>query len=165
MYCHECNYYGPLGRCRHPRVARPDRNYFEKACENFEQQEPTQTETPPPTMEEKPTTKVCKECGRELPLDAFMRNPHGVTSICKECAEKKKAAKKAYKDKEKQSQEEFDLLTRAKFPGHKEGINTPGKCAPKPEEILKDYTDSDLVSELRRRGYAGTLTKTSTLEV
>ena len=151
MYCHECNYYGPLGRCRHPRVARPDRNYFEKACENFEQQEPTQTETPT-TMEEKTTTKVCKECGRELPLDAFMRNPHGVTSICKECAEKKKAIKR-------------DLLGRAVSPGHLEDKPTPGKCAPKPEEILKHYTDSDLVDELRRRGYAGTLTKTSTLEV
>lgn len=30
-------------------------------------------------------TKVCKECGRELPLTSFKRNRYGVTSQCLEC--------------------------------------------------------------------------------
>lgn len=30
-------------------------------------------------------TKVCKECGRELPLTSFKRNRYGVTSLCLEC--------------------------------------------------------------------------------
>lgn len=161
MYCHECNYYGPLGRCRHPRVARPDRNYFEKACENFEQQEPTQTETPPPTMEEKPTTKVCKECGRELPLEQFAKNPHGYTSLCKECMKAKQSkGVKAHRDGLKELKDQMERSSM-----HRPEYQPEGKRTPKPEEILKDYTDSDLVDELRRRGYAGTLTKTSTLEV
>lgn len=34
-------------------------------------------------------TKVCKVCGKELPLNSFRRNMHGVTAVCNECAKEK----------------------------------------------------------------------------
>jgi hypothetical protein len=40
-------------------------------------------------------TKVCKDCGKELPLSAFYRNPKsllGVHSYCKSCHDKRQAA-------------------------------------------------------------------------
>ena len=30
-------------------------------------------------------TKVCKCCGKELPLNNFFKNVFGYTSVCKEC--------------------------------------------------------------------------------
>lgn len=79
-------------------------------------------------MEEKPTTKVCVQCGRELPLDAFYRQPLRLDqhfNKCKECvrgysksayhekmknveyAEKERVRKlKAYYTKKKKLQEE-----------------------------------------------------------
>ena len=30
-------------------------------------------------------TRVCKRCGRELPLDKFRKNLHGYTHVCREC--------------------------------------------------------------------------------
>ena len=63
----------------------------------------------------KPNTRVCKQCGRELPLDQFTRScksRDGYTHTCKECfsaqmSEKKKAlwASKPKKEKPVQEQE------------------------------------------------------------
>lgn len=49
----------------------------------------------------KPTTKICKDCGRELPLDQFPRHPKsrdGHTSVCAECYSKKMKAVHAKAD-------------------------------------------------------------------
>lgn len=94
MYCHDCAYYTELGECRHPKVSRRDHAYFEKACGNFEQKsENTQPETTQEMKEEtKPTTAVCQECGRELPLEEFATNRWGRTKYCKECFRKKQQA-------------------------------------------------------------------------
>jgi len=94
MYCHDCAYYTELGECRHPKVSRRDHAYFEKACGNFEQKsENTQPETTQEMKEEtKPTTAVCQECGRELPLEEFATNRWGRTKYCKECFKKKQQA-------------------------------------------------------------------------
>lgn len=94
MYCRDCAYYTELGECRHPKVSRRDHAYFEKACDNFEQKsENTQPETTQEMKEEtKPTTAVCQECGRELPLEEFATNRWGRTKYCKECFKKKQQA-------------------------------------------------------------------------
>lgn len=39
--------------------------------------------------------KICKKCGRELPLEAFgnsSRNPDGLRDYCKECVNKQQRA-------------------------------------------------------------------------
>lgn len=94
MYCHDCAYYTELGECRHPKVSRRDHAYFEKACGNFEQKsENTQPSTTQEMKEEtKPTTAVCQECGRELPLEEFATNRWGRTKYCKECFKKRQQA-------------------------------------------------------------------------
>lgn len=34
-------------------------------------------------------TKICKTCGRELPLNNFASNRHGPVSVCRECVKEK----------------------------------------------------------------------------
>ena len=94
MYCHDCAFFTEIGECRHPKVSRRDHGYFEKACGNFEQNsENTQPETTQEMKEEtKPTTAVCQECGRELPVEEFATNRWGRTKYCKECFKKKQQA-------------------------------------------------------------------------
>ena len=89
-------------------------NYFHAACKDYVDRNATDTvkaEAP----KEKPGTRVCKQCGRELPLDQFTRScksRDGYTHTCKECfsaqmSEKKKAlwASKPKKEKPVQEQE------------------------------------------------------------
>lgn len=45
------------------------------------------------------STKICKVCGRELPIESFQRNGHGYTSVCQECSNKKRSATR-YNNKE-----------------------------------------------------------------
>lgn len=59
--------------------------------------------TPPRDMNE-PTeeaTKVCKRCGRTLPLSSFSRNRNGLLGVCKDCmkAAQKKCANPAKPEK------------------------------------------------------------------
>lgn len=55
--------------------------------------------TPPRDMNEskEEATKVCKRCGKELPLSSFSRNRNGLLGVCKDCmkAAQKKGAKPA----------------------------------------------------------------------
>lgn len=89
-------------------------------------------------------TKICKRCGRELPLDNFgkhFRAKDGHQAICRDCmsAEMKKVKASGKEDKEEKEE-------------------------PSPEPVsLRDILDDDLFSELRRRGYKGTLSHTVTL--
>ena len=89
-------------------------NYFRVACKDYVDRNATDTvkaEAP----KEKPGTRVCKQCGRELPLEQFTRScksRDGYTHTCKECfsaqmSEKKKAlwASKPKKEKPVQEQE------------------------------------------------------------
>ena len=42
-------------------------------------------------MENSVETKVCKDCGRELPVDHFVRSAYGcITNLCYDCLRKKK---------------------------------------------------------------------------
>lgn len=53
-------------------------------------------------MENTPRLKVCKECGRELPIESFqiIGRHKAVNSICKECQHKKAAATRERNAKE-----------------------------------------------------------------
>ena len=144
MYCSDCIDYAPGGKCRNPKVHKYLVGFFQAPCREFVEKPKTTT-----TMkEETPTTKVCKVCGQEKPLDAFQRTRNsGHVDTCKECAGKKRKG--------------------AAVPAV-----PPVPSVPSPEwngtpdlEALKHYTDDDLARELRLRGYAGTLTKANTLTI
>lgn len=80
-------------------------------------------------------TKVCSICGKELPLSNFY--PHknskdGYTSMCKCCHKERAQAQRAEKKR---------LVEIAKKGGKQ----------------LSDYTPRELMEELYRRGYRGTL--------
>ena len=80
-------------------------------------------------------TKVCTHCKRELPLDAFGvgNGADGKRFWCKECV--REAAREYHRRK---------------------------KTIPTPNPALAEFTPQDLITELRARGYNGTLTFTET---
>lgn len=76
-------------------------------------------------------TKLCKCCGRELPISQFnkhSKNSDGLQAYCKDC----------------QKQKNQLSINKRKL----EVINS---------ELAK-YTPRELINELHRRGYKGTLT-------
>lgn len=94
-------------------------------------------------------TKVCKKCGRELPLDQYFRNKamkDGHDSQCKECKtaytleyQKKYRARKREQAKEN---ERIEFEKKYKIYTDKE---------------LAKFTPRQLILELKARGYVGTL--------
>ena len=83
-------------------------------------------------------TKICKKCGKELPVDKFYKNKSqkdGFGYYCKDCVNAYKSSKKA----------------NAKGGGGKltKVFANPGLAKFKPRELIE---------ELKARGYKGTLT-------
>lgn len=80
-------------------------------------------------------TKVCKKCGKELPLEMFGKGngKDGKRSWCKDCLN---AAAREYQRRKKISK-----------------VNIPNPA-------LADFTPQELICELRARGYEGNLTFT-----
>lgn len=94
-------------------------------------------------------TKVCKHCGRELPLSDFYTNSKakdGYATYCKvcsnaisvECARKRKARKK----EEAKENERIEFEKKYKIYTNRE---------------LAKFTPRELMLELKARGYVGTL--------
>lgn len=106
---------------------QPERFSNKQAKKHMEEKNSTPVQAPAPQ------TKVCKRCGRELPVSEFNKHAiskDGYQSICKDCQQVQmtKAAKVAIEKRK--------------------GLN--------PEK----WTDADLVGELRLRGYDVKATKT-----
>lgn len=81
--------------------------------------------------------KICKKCGRELPLEAFgnlSRNPDGLQDYCKECVNK----------------QQRDDYARRK--AKEQGISTETPMGGG-NEALKGFTPRELLKELKSRGY------------
>ena len=72
-------------------------------------------------------TRTCKHCGRTMTEENFMRNAFGYYDVCKEC--------------------HITKMNKA--------MKQP-KIDPK-KMRLNDFTPRELIEELRRRGYTGTL--------
>lgn len=92
-------------------------------------------------------TKVCKECGKELPIDMFRVTHLGRRNTCNDCVTKKIVKTKECK---KQAKENLQQVQDART------------------LRLSDFTPREMMQELRRRGYIGklyyTITKTIDLE-
>lgn len=87
-------------------------------------------------------TKVCKTCGRELPVENFHKGRANgvefVMSICHECWHERQIAGRR-KAKEKRVTKQIDLVEDAK------------------RKRLSEFTPRELMLELKRRGYEGEL--------
>ena len=102
-------------------------------------------------MEEK-RTKVCKVCGKELPIEMFRKNnksKDGYTDTCIEC---------------------INVNIRAGFNKKKDAQKKPKSEEPirledtiKMVDAIDNIPDQALVNELRQRGYDVTCTKTIAL--
>ena len=88
--------------------------------------------------------KKCKCCGRELPIYDFKASRWGGrVSVCTECATNKLRENKRKKlDEQKQKVEDVRAENR--------------------QLCLADFTPRELMAELKRRGYEGTLTYVET---
>jgi len=96
MKCHECISFTELGGCRNGRSGRKFVGWFQEACQYGEPKEAYKNKNQD-TMKENETnaaTQVCKDCGRELPLEEFQKGPHGYMNYCKECFKKRQKAGK-----------------------------------------------------------------------
>lgn len=88
-------------------------------------------------------TKVCRCCGRELPINNFKKGRWGVVSVCNECDKQHRAEnRQARIDKAKQKVEDVRAENR--------------------QLCLADFTPRELMERLRDLGYTGKLTYTET---
>lgn len=88
-------------------------------------------------------TKVCRCCGRELLISNFKKGRWGYVSVCNECDKQHRAEnRQARIDKAKQKVEDVRAENR--------------------QLCLADFTPRELMLELKRRGYEGTLTYVET---
>ena len=105
-------------------------------------------------------TKVCKRCGREMPLESFPtsnRSKDGHMSVCKEC--NSKARSEGRWGKKTAHVEEVGLWPPDD--AHCPHGPQPGKKAPEPSlEQLSNYPDAMLVAVLRERGWEVTCKRT-----
>lgn len=95
------------------------------------------------------TTKICKDCGRELPIERFKRNKFGQpVSVCLDCDTRKRRENK----EKKRLQAAMDAR----------------QLMLKEEEVkseLSAYNSRQLMAELARRGYEGELTFVQKIDI
>ena len=146
--CGDCVFL-QAGYCR---MASRNVGYFETACDDFQ---PNQKPAAP-AVDKPKLTKVCKACGRELPLDHFgghHKTADGKQVICKDCMSARiaKGGKEHWKKRRAVKAAEDVEVEKV--------LNEPIElCKP-----LSDYTPQEIYDELRSRGWSGTLTKIETL--
>lgn len=159
--CSECDFFiGVDGWCR-----RKSKHvcFFDNACDKFSTHEdyekemkalkpialkPTRKSMKESTAEKYGIeTAVCATCGQTKPLKEFLKNRWGYTKLCKAC---KQAKVKNTRGTAKAVEEKA------------EGIVPPPivtQQLPQPP-ALESFSDGELVEELKRRGYTGTIQKT-----
>lgn len=112
-------------------------------------------------------TKICKDCGRELPIDAFAKSActkDGHEGSCKDCRNKRaKELRHGLREKSKSAKIQKAVKTpKPTFDKLLESLPvTTVDCRGEQAHLagLVNWTDADLVAELRNRGYKVTATK------
>ena len=168
MLCGECIFFDYLGRCHNGNTRRVERPYFAEACKYAEPKQKEQPKTINTMNEEKKTTtKVCKTCGRELPIEQFAANvksKDGHLGVCKECNFKARSESRKAVGKKTETPSSDPELLRAR-----EAIMAAvAPAMPKQSEIarlLHAASSKVLIAELAGRGWKGTLTHTETAEL
>ena len=146
--CKECAYFTDEGKCRGPRKLTMV-GYFDEACNDF-------TTTIPTFDPLEAGKRQCVHCKKVLPLEQFTKNRWGYTHTCRDCykivhgKESTKAALSARKKKLRESKEKKEAA-KAK---------PVQETKPAPHAFIRDCPSGDLIEELKRRGFAGILTKT-----
>lgn len=83
-------------------------------------------------------TKVCRCCGRELPISNFKKGRWGYVSVCTEC------------DKQHRAENKQSRINRAKQKIEDVRAENRQLC-------LADFTPRELIERLRDLGYTGKL--------
>lgn len=107
-------------------------------------------------------TKVCKKCGRELPLDMFggsAMSADGHKHVCKECVSEtmKESHPKGVKCVKGEKIEKPDPSEDVVKWEKAKKDNVIAVCR------LSDWNDDDIINELRKRGFKGTIGREITL--
>lgn len=111
-------------------------------------------------------TKVCKFCGRELPIEQFSpssRHKDGHLPVCKEC---RSLQSREYYEKNREKvlaqQREYRSMTkgnkaadeaRPDTPNPADEIRVDGRALQKVRKTLDDYEPRELFEQLKRLGY------------
>ena len=168
--CGNCQAMSDLGRCRNGGSRRNLVGYFQSACSLFEILKPKKMEG----KTEQAATKRCTKCGRELPVANFNKkasNKDGLQGWCRECQSKAHKEKQAIHKSESAVHEKERAIHKS---AHAQGPKKPDQgIGTKVEEVkrllqidkFEEFSDFDLINELKDRGYSGTLTKTVRVEL
>ena len=159
--CGDCSWFSD-GYCR---KLRQSAGFFTIACDDFALG----------TTDTAPATKVCKTCGRELPLDHFgghHRTADHLQASCKECMKKKfkTATEKRWKERKAEALGKVKKVKAAPKTELDEILDKAEPMSIQETEVkyeaprdLDGYTPQELFDELKRRGWTGVLTKCETL--
>lgn len=90
-------------------------------------------------------TKVCKKCGRELPVENFAVNRKNKDGLQAECRECRAAYMREYWERKKAKKKENERIEFEK------------KFKVYTNKDLAKFTPRELMLELKARGYVGTL--------